>query len=290
MNLSDPILVEALARDPRDLVAALKAMIEAAARRALEGVAGAEEMAAALKAFQTGLDARRMEATLLGAEATVKAAERVAAREGVDLPAIMADGSLPAVAPTRAVAAILERTPRLVRTSQQVSALYRPGVGGFGAVNATEITVLQRVQGAITEALKSGTATPTVTDVVRDLDGWTRGYAETVVQTNMMTAYADGEFAQVNDPDIADLIVGFEIVGPVDGSTRPNHAMAVGWRAAASDSRWAYMRTPLGYNCRHSLRAIDRFQAARAGWLDGSGRLRRIDIPRGAGPDPGFRA
>lgn len=290
MNLSDPLLVEALAREPRDLAAAIRSMIEAAASRALLGVAGAEDMAAALKAFRSGLEARRLEATLLGAEATVKAAERVAAREGLDLPTIMADGALPEVAPTRAVAAILRRTPRLVRTARQVSALYRPGVGGFGAVHAAEITVLQRVQGAIAEALKSGATVPTVRDVVRELGDWTRGYAETVARTNMMTAYADGEFAQVNDPDIADLIVGFEIVGPTDGDARPNHAKAVGWRAEASDPRWSFMRTPLGYKCRHSVRAIDRFQAERSGWLDGAGRLRRQDIPSGAGPDRGFRA
>jgi SPP1 gp7 family putative phage head morphogenesis protein len=150
--------------------------------------------------------------------------------------------------------------------------------------------VLSKVQGALASALKEGIAEPTVRDVVQELTGWSRGYSTTVARTNTMTAYGDGAFDVAKDPDVADLVVGFEVVGPTDGDARPNHRALVGFRAAVDDPRWASPRTPLGFNCRHSMRPIDRFRASRAGWLDSAGKLKRVEPRSGAGPDPGFRA
>lgn len=286
---TDPALSAILAQDPRTLTEAIRGMIEGAARFALEG-ADASAMDEALKKFATTLAGKRAEAMMAGAESTIRAAERVARNAGADLPTIMASGELPAVAPTRAVEAILRRTPRLAKTSRQVAMMYQHDVAdAFGAVKAARVEVLQKVQGAIAEGLKQGVPTPTVSDVVKDLGDWSRGYANTVTQTNLTSAYTDGAFAGARDPDVADLVVGMEIVGPTDEDARPNHKALVGFRAAVDDPRWATLRPPLGYNCRHSLRPVDRFRASRAGWLDANGDLRRMETPRGGHADPGFR-
>jgi SPP1 gp7 family putative phage head morphogenesis protein len=238
------------ATSPKTLDAAIRGMIQAAAAQALTGVAMREGLAEHLAAFGKALAARRAEAVMLGAESVVKAAEKAAANAGGALPTIMPSAELPAVAPTRAVAAILKRTPRLAKTSRQVAMMYRHEIGTeFGAVEAVRSEVLAKVQGAIASGLKEGVAEPTVRDVVQDLTGWSRGYATTVARTNTMSAYADGEFAVTKDEDVADLVVGFEVVGPVDGDARPNHKALVGFRAAPDDPRWATLRPPLGFNC-----------------------------------------
>lgn len=242
-------------------------------------------------ALANALGAEMSRAALDGADAVLKAFD--AALKAADAPApvlnLGLEAGVPKVPPTRAIEALLKREPRLATSAAQVAEHYaRDRI--FSIAKSIDLEITQKVHGALVEVLRSGVPTDVASKVVETLGDWSPGYAETVTRTNLMTAYSDGQNIAIRSPGIRDVMIGFEIGGPVDSSTRPNHAAAVGWRASADDPRWATMRCPLGFNCRHSLVMIDRYRADRNGWTDANGDLIRVEIPRGAHPDDGFRA
>ncbi len=287
----DPELEALLAETPASVTAALSQLVKAQARYYLNlgdaGLDGALEMVAA------ALRAQIIESAMLGArevlKATVKAAPANAATISKVNAATASGMAMGEVAPTRAVAAILKREPRLARTYKQVALLYSRDDTVFAAVRAADITTAAKVQGAIAEALKQGLPSIQASEVIQGLTDWTAAYSDTVFQTNAATAYSDGMKAQVDDPDVRAIMVGMEVLHPVDGDTRPNHAPGAGFRASLDDPRWAVMRPPWGYRCRGSLNFIDRAYAERQGWLDAQGNLKRMEIPAGFHVDEGFR-
>jgi hypothetical protein len=186
------------------------------------------------------------------------------------------------------VAAILRREPRLAKTYQQVAMLYSRE-NAFAAVRAVDITTAARVQGAIAEALKQGVPSIQASEVIQGLTDWTAAYSDNVFRTNAATAYSDGMRAQVDDPDVRAIMVGVEVLHPVDGDTRPNHAPIAGFRMSLDDPRLRRLSPPYGYQCRGSLNFIDRAYAEGQGWLDERGNLEHMEIPAGFYVDPGFR-
>lgn len=256
-------------------------LIRVEAERWIEG-ADPRKVEAARAALAERMLARHARAMMAGARKVLDAA----GPEGVRA---KAEGRVPAVPPTHAIAALLAKDPRLATTVRRVGGLYADPSRFFTAARASEMAVLSKIQGAISEGMRQGKARTTVRDVVARLGRWSKDYADNVVQTTTATAYTDGVLAQAEDPDVREAVVGMEIVGPKDGDTRANHRKAVGWRAALDDPRWGWMRPPLGFRCRHSLNFITREYAERRGWLDRAGNLKRVEIPEGAGPDEGFR-
>ena len=229
------------------------------------------------------------EHAMKGAEAVLKAYD--AARKSAGWPvaeSISGGLEIPVVPPTEAIRALLAREPRLAASAAEVARLYNTE-HVFSAAKAIETTVLEKVLGAIVEALRTGTTEDVAGKVIADLADWKQGYANTVFRTNAMTSYDDGARATMALPGVRDVMVGYEIAGPVDADCRESHRLAVGFRASPDDPRWAKMKTPLGFNCRHSRVLIDVFRAEREGWLTPTGELRRMEIPPGAGPDEGFR-
>ena len=287
----DPELEELLAETPTAVTAALLGLMRAQVRYYLNiEDAGLD---AALKRAVEALRAQILESAMLGARSVLVAARRAAPTNAptisrIDAPPVGERIGLAPVAPTRAVAALLRREPRLAKTYDQVALLYSRE-NAFAAVRALDVATAARVQGAIAEALKQGVGSIDASEVIQGLTDWTRAYSDTVFRTNAATAYSDGMMAQTRDPDVRAIMVGMEVLHPVDGDTRPNHAPGAGFRASLDDPRWRMMRPPWGYNCRGSLAFIDRAHAERMGWLDEMGGLKPMEIPAGFHIDAGFR-
>lgn len=273
----------------RDLTADIKRLIDATLDRWTSGFTDAGFDAT--QALAATLQKRMSESAFLGAKTLLHAYDAALKAHSIPIPEVAHGFTIAPVGATRAVESMLAREPRLARTAAQVADLYAHGKV-FALAKSSSLVVTQKVHGAIVAALESGAPSEVASKVIAELGPWSKSYAETGLRTNVMTAYSDGQDGQARAPGIRDVMVGFEIAGPgrEDPDTRHNHAAAVGWRASVDDPRWKTMKTPLGFNCRHSRALVDVFRAARNGWLDASGRLVPVDIPAGAGPDEGFRA
>lgn len=74
--------------------------------------------------------------------------------------------------------------------------------------------------------------------------------AETWARTSTNQAYSAGRWQQAKDPDIADLIWGYEYVAINDDRVRDSHAELDGVRKAKDDPFWNIYWPPNGWNCR----------------------------------------
>lgn len=240
-------------------------------------------------ALAQALGATMSEQAMHGAATVLKAYD--AARKSAGWPvaeSISGGLEIPVVPPTEAIRALLAREPRLAASAAEVSRLYNTE-HVFAAARAIETTVLEKVQGAIVEALRAGVTEDVAGKVVAELADWRVGYSNTVFRNAAMQSYADGEVVTAKMPGVRDVMVGMEYAGPTDHDARPNHKALVGFRAEVDDPRWKHVGPISGHNCRHSRVLIDVFRAEREGWLTPTGELRRMEIPAGGGPDEGFR-
>lgn len=188
-----------------------------------------------------------------------------------------------------AVDDLITRNPKLAAGYREVQAQYAKG-HVFALAKSTDATLTRRVQQLAAKAIREGAPTPSVTKAIAELGDWTENYAETVYHTNAATAYSGGRMAQSRDPDIAAVMPAFELLGRTVPPSRPNHAAAVGLVAGRDDPIWSSFMPPLGYNCTHVVRLVDRVELRRRGLLREDGSVIRYEPPgfAEAYPDPGF--
>lgn len=187
-----------------------------------------------------------------------------------------------------AVDDLLKREPRLAQSAAEVSRLYSTEKV-FAMARAAELHITQRAQEAIGEFLKSNGPTEALSKTIQEIGPFSQAYADTVFRTNVANAYNQGRITQADDPELADIIVGFRYDGVDDWRTRDNHRAGFGTIAPTDDPLWNTFRPPNGYNCRCSLEFVSRFEAERLGlWKDD--KL----VPRYTSshlhPDPGFKS
>jgi SPP1 gp7 family putative phage head morphogenesis protein len=97
---------------------------------------------------------------------------------------------------------------------------------------------------------------------------------QAIFRTQVQQAYGAGRWQSLTDPDLGDLVKGFEYVSVHDERTRPTHEMMDGVRRPVNDEVWNRWWCPCGWNCRCSnLELIDDFEPT--------------DVPD-VQPDPGF--
>lgn len=183
-----------------------------------------------------------------------------------------------------AVADLLRRTPEIRRSAAEVADLYATR-HAFAMARSAEIAITRKVRGMLARAQQVGLTEPTAGQVIAAVDPtrFSQAYARTVYRTNLSTAYSAGRHQQAADPEIAAVMSAFEYIGPTDVDTRQgrkqdggeNHLAAVGLIAATQDTIWTTHSPPSGYNCRHTLRLVSKFELKRMGLLDDSGRVRR---------------
>lgn len=197
---------------------------------------------------------------------------------------------VPGVPFEEAVEDILQREPRLERTAAEVARLYSTE-RAFALARSAEQVITERVQKELAGGISTGITADDIEKAIQGIGNFTRAYADTVFRTNASTAYTNGRFEQASDPDVSDVIVAFEFVGIRDAFERPNHAAADGLIAAPSDPIWKLLRPPLGFNCRHTLHFISRFEAERRGlWQNDRFVPYYPPTISQARPDVGFRA
>jgi len=188
-----------------------------------------------------------------------------------------------------AIQDIIDREPRLAEGWQEVADLYSR-THAFALAKSTDLALTRKIQDTVSSMLKDGFDPSDSGRVIAEMGGWTRAYGETVFRTNAATAFSAGQFQQSQDPEVADLIPAFEYVAVHDLNTRPNHLAAHGLIAGTKDSIWNIFTPPISYNCRCSLRFVDRYELEQRHLLDKAGRvIRHLPATFGAAhPDKGF--
>jgi SPP1 gp7 family putative phage head morphogenesis protein len=195
---------------------------------------------------------------------------------------------MPSLQFTQAVEDLVRREPRLARSAAAVSELYSTQ-HAFAMARSADLTITTRVQEIIAKAMRDGATVPEGEALVQAAGDFTRAYSETVYRTNTATAYSAGRFRQVFDPDVQEVIGAFAFDAVMDADTRPNHAAADGLIAATTDPIWETFAVPIGYNCRCSLRMVDRYELEERGLIV-NGRVQIYRPPNfaNAHPDSGF--
>lgn len=198
---------------------------------------------------------------------------------------------VPRVTFEEAVEDLVTREPRLAPSMEQVQRVYEGH--GFAMARATSETVAQQARDILERIARDHQGLARGTRKFQELareqaQDWTLAYTETVYRTNLNTAYTQGRVQQSRDKVVASVIGGLGFVAIRDVSTRPNHLALHGYMASQFDPVWNQLSPPLGYNCRCSVRLVDRRQMERMGLVDANGVVRTPPIPAGAGPDQGF--
>ena len=98
---------------------------------------------------------------------------------------------------------------------------------------------------------------------------------ETIFRTQTQLAYSAGRWQNDQDPDVADLIWGYEYVTVGDDRVREMHKKLEGVRLAKDDAFWKKFWPPNGWNCR--CQAIPILE-----------KVRPKKPPKDAKPDKGF--
>jgi SPP1 gp7 family putative phage head morphogenesis protein len=89
-------------------------------------------------------------------------------------------------------------------------------------------------------------------------------HLETVFRTNLMSSYNTGRWEQYNDPDVKDMIVGYQYNAILDGRERPQHGAMDGLIFAANDPVWKTWWPPNGFNCRCVVDPVTKYDEIQA--------------------------
>jgi SPP1 gp7 family putative phage head morphogenesis protein len=117
-----------------------------------------------------------------------------------------------------------------------------------GAVEAAQ----KAVQQIVTEGMhiKQGVSTLRRALISAGLNADQPWLLETLVRTQIHIAYGAGRWIANQDPDIQEILWGYEYVAIDDDRLRPAHAALNGTRLPKDDPRWREIWPPNGYNCR----------------------------------------
>jgi SPP1 gp7 family putative phage head morphogenesis protein len=166
----------------------------------------------------------------------------------------------------------------------------------FTIAKVEEVRLLDAAKDSLDRALATGS---TEREFIRDLNaafdkaGVTRlasHHAQTVFQTNIQTAYANGRFQQLVDPDVVKALPYWQYVTAGDDRVRPAHAAMDQFIARWDDDIWHEWYPPNGYNCRCTVVALGRDEAHELdpnADLAAGGRIPAIEGAPAA-PDQGF--
>lgn len=106
-------------------------------------------------------------------------------------------------------------------------------------------------------------------------------YLETVVRTNVATAYGHGRWLAMNDPAVVALRPYMQIRTAGDSRVRANHAALNGVVLRLGTDEAAYYATPLGFNCRCVATSLSQRQVDARGLAVTDGRIAGIDPDKG---------
>lgn len=81
----------------------------------------------------------------------------------------------------------------------------------------------------------------------------TQAQVETALRTGMSSAFTAGRFEAAKDPEIAEILWGWEYVAILDDRVRDEHAALHGTKLPLDDPLWESIAPPNGFNCRCTL-------------------------------------
>lgn len=141
----------------------------------------------------------------------------------------------PALAPAEAV----DYFRKLVPTLGVDPARYGPRLDrhAFTLAVAADEALLSKVKGVIAERLQTGWGTAADIDDILDAAGVgprDPGYADLVMRTNVMDAYAQGQTAEYQSEGMRELFPAWEYSAILDGRERPHHGAKDGKMYPAS--------------------------------------------------------
>jgi SPP1 gp7 family putative phage head morphogenesis protein len=125
----------------------------------------------------------------------------------------------------------------------------------FTIARVASQTLLSDVKNAIAKGIETGATVADLASGINDLfetRGWTPlrpWHLDTVVRTNIQTAFQAGRYAQQTDPAVLDAAPFWQYHAVMDGSTRPAHAALNGKVFRADNPFWKTWYPPNGFNC-----------------------------------------
>jgi SPP1 gp7 family putative phage head morphogenesis protein len=149
--------------------------------------------------------------------------------------------------------------------------------------------IMVQVRQAVADAIQEGASLRDIERAAMDafhrygVTWQTPYHAQTVFRTNIESAFADAQWAMIQDPDVRDQVAYLEYLTEADNKVRPSHRKMHGVIRPVNDSIWLIWWPPNGYNCRCRIRIITREEAQRRNILP-TPTLPDVQ------PDPGFRS
>ncbi|MCC7539237.1 MAG: minor capsid protein [Deltaproteobacteria bacterium] len=159
---------------------------------------------------------------------------------------------------------------------------------GFTARALASEALRERALGAITRMLDEGGTLEDIVSSIRadevalGISPASHDALDTIVRTNVATAYGAGKFAAYSDPAVAALRPYLMFVTAGDGRVRESHQLLEGKVFEATSELAALYAPPIGFRCRCSVVSVSQRQFEARGY---SLTRDRID---GAEPDAGF--
>lgn len=183
----------------------------------------------------------------------------------------------------------IERLRNLTPTTKAAfdALVERYRMTAFTLAGVSDVRAIERIQQALIETLAQGGTEAdfekAVSEILSDaqLEQLTREQINTVFQTNVNRAYANGRLEQLKDPSVAAALPYWKYVTVGDDRVRPNHAAMDGFVARNDDPVWRRWYPPAGFNCRCSVVPLLADEAPEDADVPG---LERITVQ----PDQGF--
>lgn len=184
------------------------------------------------------------------------------------------------------------RDKRLISEAEFDALRDRYREGGFVARRLASQRLQEVARSSIERLLAQDLTVDEVYQAIRDaerdevralgIDPASSAYLDTVIRTNVATAYGHGRWEAVNAPDVAALRPYLRYVTAGDEAVRPAHRALHGKVFRTGTEEASYYAPPLGYRCRCAFTTISERQFTARGYVLTEGRIAGVD------PDDGW--
>lgn len=268
--------------------------------KALEGSTGLDDAQAAVDAWAKTIDAddefagalyRASFRTHLGGQLMVREIESV---EDEDAPDASKRDEPFLVQPFEEALASFRRR-RLISEEEFDALRDRYREGGFIARRLASQRLQEVARASIERLLSQEMTVDDVIASIRDAERDELGlgispaspaYLDTVIRTNVATAYGHGRYEALQDPDVQALRPYVRYVSAADEAVRPSHLALHGKVFRAGSEEASYYAPPCGFNCRCAINSLSERQFIARGYVLTEGRIPGIDPDAGWGGAP----
>lgn len=268
--------------------------------KALEGSSGLDDAQAAVDAWAKTIDAddefagalyRASFQTHLGGQLMVREIESV---EDEDAPDASKRDEPFLVQPFEEALASFRRR-RLISEEEFDALRDRYREGGFIARRLASQRLQEVARASIERLLSQEMTIDDVIASIRDAERDELGlgitpasptYLDTVIRTNVATAYGHGRYEALQDPDVQALRPYVRFVTAADDAVRPSHLALHGKVFAAGSEGATHYAPPIGFRCRCSMVSLSARQFAARGYVLTDGLVPGVEPDTGWGGAP----